>query len=89
MTLADVDGDGDLDLYVANNRKDTLQDEIGVRFRINVTNGVSQVTAVNERSTTAPDLTNRFYLDAQGGVRRLGLTFHIATRSSTPPLGGR
>ncbi|HWN96124.1 MAG TPA: VCBS repeat-containing protein [Methylomirabilota bacterium] len=69
MTLADVEGDGDLDLYVANNRKDTVQDEIGVRFFINMTNGVAQVAAVNDRPTTAPDLTNRFYIDAQGGVQ--------------------
>jgi hypothetical protein len=60
MTLADVDGDGDLDLYVANNRKDTLQDEIGVRFRVNITNGLATVVAVNDRLTTAPDLTNRY-----------------------------
>jgi len=67
MALADVDGDGDLDLYVANNRKDTVQDETGIRFRVNATNGL--VVAVNDKPTTAPDLTNRFYVDARGTVQ--------------------
>ena len=39
MALADVDGDGYLDLYVANYRRHTWRDEPDTRFKISTLNG--------------------------------------------------
>lgn len=72
MALADVDGDGDLDLYQVNYRTSTVRDEFQQRFEIRMTGGRPSVVAVNGRSTTEPDLIGRFSVDAEGRVTEHG-----------------
>ena len=72
LTLADIDGDGDLDLYVVNYRSSTVRDEFQQRFEIKVVNGLPSVASVNGRPTTAPDLVGRFSVDAEGHITEHG-----------------
>jgi len=72
MALADIDGDGLLDLYVVNYRIDTMRDMPDIRFSVGVTNGVSQLLTVNGRPASAPDLVGRFSFDNRGGVLENG-----------------
>jgi hypothetical protein len=51
MALADIDGDGTLDLYVANNRTDDIRDQGSVDLQM-----------VNGKLTIPPSLTNRLVL---------------------------
>jgi hypothetical protein len=57
LALADIDGDEDLDLYVANFRSSTMQDESGVVFRIALTNGQPVIRSIDGRQPTVEDLT--------------------------------
>jgi hypothetical protein len=60
LALADLDGDGTLDLYAANYRRITLRDQPNTAFRFKMVNGEPEVTSINGRPLTDPDLTNRF-----------------------------
>ncbi|HLH52736.1 MAG TPA: FG-GAP-like repeat-containing protein, partial [Verrucomicrobiae bacterium] len=51
MALADIDGDGTLDLYVANNRTDDIRDHGSVDLQM-----------INGKLTIPPSLTNRLVL---------------------------
>lgn len=64
MTLADIDGDGTLDLYVANYRASTLQDEPGLRFRVSMSNNLPRITMVDGKPAGAADL-ERYTVDAE------------------------
>ncbi|HXJ57153.1 MAG TPA: VCBS repeat-containing protein [Verrucomicrobiae bacterium] len=66
MALADMDGDGTLDLYVANYRTWTARDSFSMRIKVNTVQGQKVVTQVNGRPVTEPDLIGRFTIDAQG-----------------------
>lgn len=70
--VADVDGDGWLDLYVANYRKDGLLDRPNARAVFRVVRGKTVVTALDGRPTTEADLTNRFVVNAAGGIEEQG-----------------
>ena len=72
LALADVDGDGFLDLYVANYRTTTFRDELTARFKAAVVNGQYQVIAVNDRPVTEPDLVGRYTLDRVMGILENG-----------------
>ncbi|HTG43110.1 MAG TPA: VCBS repeat-containing protein [Verrucomicrobiae bacterium] len=72
LALADIDGDGDLDLYIVNYRPNTLKDIPDAKFRVEYVSGRPTITQFNGRSTSAPDLTNRFVLADHGDVLELG-----------------
>ncbi len=66
LTAGDLDGDGDLDLYVANYRTRSVRDEPGARFGIQEENGRPRVVTYNGRSTNEPDLVGRFHVTPSG-----------------------
>ena len=72
MALADVDGDGDLDLYVANYRPDTIADMPATTFKVQTVGGRPAVAQVNGQPATLPQWTNRFEIGPTGNVVELG-----------------
>lgn len=72
MALADVDGDGDLDLYVAHYRSSTLMDRPTTRFTARMVRGQPIVVAVDGRPATSLEYTNRFIVASSGQVLELG-----------------
>lgn len=76
LALADVDGNGTLDLYIANYRTATIRDQQNARFGMKTVNGRPVPESFGGRSLGSPDLTNRFvfhYRAAPGGG---GSVFH-------------
>lgn len=72
MALGDVDGDGFLDLYVANYRTLALMDMPNTRFWLIKTNGQQVVSTVNGRPVSEPDLANRFVVTGTGVIEERG-----------------
>jgi enediyne biosynthesis protein E4 len=66
MALADIDGDGYLDLYVANYRTSTMRDAFSMRLSVAMIDGRPVVTRVDGRPVTEPDLVGRYTISPQG-----------------------
>src|SRR5690242_17569253 len=72
LALGDIDGDGYLDLYIANYRTSALMDIPNAHATFKRVNGKVMIDRLDGRSTTEPDLTNRFVVSAQHGIEELG-----------------
>jgi enediyne biosynthesis protein E4 len=72
IAIADVDGDGWLDLYLVNHRVVASPDLSAVRATFRTLDGRAEVATVDGRPTTAADLTNRFAVNARGVLEELG-----------------
>src|SRR6266852_7659391 len=72
LALGDFDGDGYLDLYIANYRTSGLMDMPNAQFSLRVVNGRQVVERVNGRPVTDPDLANRFSVNARGSIDENG-----------------
>lgn len=68
MALADVNGGGQLDLYVCNYRNETLRDGFRMQIRVATINGKRVITMLNGRPLTGPDLTGWVSLDDNGQI---------------------
>ncbi|HKX62539.1 MAG TPA: VCBS repeat-containing protein, partial [Verrucomicrobiae bacterium] len=74
VAAGDLNGDGYLDLYVANYRTQALMDMPNTRFTFTTVDGRRVVSRVNGRPVTEPDLLNRFRANARGGIEESGET---------------
>lgn len=72
VAVADVDGDGWLDIYVCNYRQRALMDMPSARATFRTVNGVQTLATLDGRAASAPDLTNRFVVSSTGGLDELG-----------------
>ena len=72
MTLADVDGNGWLDLYVVHYRNETMRDMPPGQFDIRMEKGVYKLISFNGQSADSPELRGRFTFDRENGVLENG-----------------
>jgi enediyne biosynthesis protein E4 len=72
MALGDLDGNGTLDLFVANYATSKIEDRPNARFSAKVVNGKPVLTAIDGVPLTSPELTNRYYVDNDRTVRERG-----------------
>ncbi|MGD0536455.1 MAG: VCBS repeat-containing protein [Verrucomicrobiota bacterium] len=68
LALADVAGQGRLDLYIANYRVSSVMDAPGTRFSVRTLNGQPTVVTVNGQPVTDPEWTNRFRFTIEMGA---------------------
>ena len=76
VALADLDGDGALDLYIPNYRTDTIRDMPKQQFTFQTLSGQPQAVALGGRPLTAPYLSNRFAFCFRAGADGGGTVFH-------------
>lgn len=73
LALGDLDGDGFLDLYVANYRTQALMDMPNARFWLKKgPDGKQVVSMFNGRSASDPEVANRFVVTPAGGIEEQG-----------------
>jgi hypothetical protein len=72
MTMADVNGDGWLDLYVVNYSNATMRDEPDSPFDVRIKDGEYELVSYRGRPGDSPDLIGRFSFDRQAGVMENG-----------------
>jgi enediyne biosynthesis protein E4 len=72
LALGDIEGHGQLDLYVANYRLSTLMDAPGTRFSVRNVDGQPRVVSVNGQPITALEWTNRFRFTIERGAGARG-----------------
>lgn len=72
MALGDLDSDGFLDLYIANYRVSGLMDVPNARATFKTIAGKMTMDTFNGRSTTAPDLRDRFAVGPGGSIEENG-----------------
>ena len=74
LALGDLDGDGFLDLYIANYRTSGFMDIPNKRATFRKINGKVEMDTLNGRSTSEPDLADRFVVGPRGNIEERGET---------------
>jgi len=70
--LGDLNGDGFLEVYIANYRASALMDMPYAEFLFGHVDEQRVVTHVDGRPVTEPDLANRYVFNEKGGIEEVG-----------------
>ena len=73
VAIADIDGDGLLDFYVAHYRDTTLMDMPNAYFKFRTIGNRKVISTVNGIAVKGSKLENRFRLNERGGIEENGL----------------
>ena len=60
MALADMDGDGDLDVYIANYRVQTIRDQPNTHFKFRTVEGSPVLASIDGKPASDPAIAERF-----------------------------
>jgi enediyne biosynthesis protein E4 len=72
MAIADVDGNGWLDLYVVNYRNDTIRDMPNGQFDVRLVDGKYTLVSFNGQAADSPGIKGRFSFDRANGILENG-----------------
>ena len=72
LTLADIENDGDLDIYVSNFHPTTIKDRPNTKIRVRMVNGLPTVASVNGVGMDNPKLKGRFEISNNRNVLEYG-----------------
>lgn len=73
IALADVDGNGLLDIYVTHYRDTTLMDMPNTHFKFKTVAGRKLISSVNGTLVAGTKYENRFRVNSRGGIEENGL----------------
>ena len=73
IAIADIDGNGLLDFYVAHYRDSTLMDMPNTDFKFRSTQGRKEIYSVNGTKVKGSKFENRFRINSKGGIEENGL----------------
>jgi len=72
FAVADIDLDGDLDVYCTNYNTSTIKDDPQTKFNVKFIDQTPKITGINNKNITGTELENRFLINDLGQISELG-----------------
>jgi hypothetical protein len=72
FAVADIDLDGDLDVYCTNYNTSTIKDNPQTKFNVKLIDQTPKITGIDNKNITGTELEDRFLINELGQISELG-----------------